>query len=51
LPTGVMGSDYDIVNGRYWIYMKPKGVLVYDIFSANGIGTVKLYHKVSGGVI
>jgi len=31
--------------------MKPRGEAVYDIFSVTGIGAVKLYPKVIGGVI
>ena len=50
-PTGVVGTDYDIINGRYWLYMKPRGILTYDIFSTNGIGAVKFYPSVRGGVI
>lgn len=50
-PDGVVGTDYDIINGKYWIYMKPRGNLTYDIFSTTGIGAVKLYPSVRGGVI
>ncbi len=50
-PSGTVGVDYDIVKGRYWLYMKPKGDLTYDIMSVKGIGTIKLYPKVTGGVV
>ena len=51
-PTsGTIGVDYDYVNGKYWLYMKPNGVLTYDILSVGGIGAVKLYQKVTGGVV
>ena len=41
-----------IINGRNkCIYMKPRGILTYDIFSTNGIGAVKFYPSVRGGVI
>lgn len=49
--TGTVGVDYDYVNGRYWLYMKPKGVLTYDTLAVSGIGAVKLRQKVTGGVM
>jgi hypothetical protein len=51
LPTGDIDVDYDIVGGRYWIYMKPRGNLAYDILSVAGIGSVKLYPKFIGGTV
>lgn len=50
-PTGVSGTDYDFIEGKYWIYIEPKGTMTYDVFSTSGIGVVKLYHKVTGGTI
>ena len=35
-PSGTVGVDYDIVNGKYWLYMKPSGTLTYDILSVSG---------------
>lgn len=50
-PIGTVGVDYDIVAGKYWLYMKPGGVLAHDTLGVSGIGSIKLYNKVSGGVV
>lgn len=48
---GTIGVDYDYVNGQYWLYMKPHGNFAYDILSISGIGAIRLYEKVTGGII
>lgn len=50
-PAGVGGVDYDEVNGNFWLFMKPRGTLACDILSVSGIGAIKLYPKVTGGII
>jgi len=48
---GVNGVDYDTVNGKYWLYMRPHGDAAFDILSVSGIGAIRLYNRVTGGVI
>ena len=50
-PSGVNGVDYDYVKGQYWLYMTPKGNTAYDILGVSGIGAIRLYEKVTGGVV
>lgn len=48
-PKGVIGSDYDIVDGRYWIYMKPAGKLAFDILPMDGIQAFNILPGKIGG--
>ena len=50
-PTGIIGEDYDIVDGKFYIYMKPKNKLSFDILSTEGIWAINIIPKVTGGVV
>lgn len=51
-PVGLtVNVDYDIVGGRYWVYMKPKGTPTYDMLAIRGIGSINFIPSVAGGVI
>lgn len=50
-PVGVVGQDYDIVGGKFWLYQKPNGRLTYDVLSTDRIGSFSIKPLVSGGVV
>lgn len=47
---GTIGDDYDIVDGKYFIYMKPKGNPAFNIFATEGLWAININPKVTGGV-
>lgn len=50
-PTGIVGDDYDIVDGKFYIYMKPDNKLSFDILSTEGIWAINIIPKMTGGIV